>query len=225
MIPDGNLGKATDTFIFMTGDTKILRQIPFGCTAKVDKGFLVDNEDAVGGIVIDCPQKRLKKQVQQSSADTGQTQKVGNTRIVIENVNGKVKGSVRLLNALIPCSQFSIISKIVRVGFLLQNFKKPIIQRRNPSEGTIDENRPCRAEIRWYGATDVGLVDVRVRGNVRLWGLKSEVELHDRLSKMPIHRDKSPVEISEIVLAKRLDLEKRRELYRVVHGIEYEEGL
>ena len=100
MIPDGNPGKAADTF--MTGDTKILRQIPFGCTAKVDKGFLVDNKDAVEGIVIDCPQKRLKKQVQQSSADTGQTQKVGNTRIVIENVNGKVKGSVRLLNALIP---------------------------------------------------------------------------------------------------------------------------
>ena len=42
---------------------------------------------------------------------------------------------------------------------------------------------------------------------------------------MPEHEDKSPVEISELVLAQRIDLQKRRELYRVVHGIEYEEDL
>ena len=84
---------------------------------------------------------------------------------------------------------------------------------------TQGNGRPCRGEVRWYGATDDGLRDVR--GDIRLWGLKSEIELHKKLSAMEEHRNKTPTEISELVLAERLDLKKRQELFRKVHGTEY----
>jgi len=101
-------------------------------TAKVDKGFIVNSDAAAEGVDIDRPQKRLRKQTQQTSVDTSQTQKIGNTRIIVENVNGEVKGGIRYLNALIPTLQFPIISKVIRFGFLLQNFKKSIIQNNYP---------------------------------------------------------------------------------------------
>mmetsp|Transcript_23108 Transcript_23108/g.46215 ORF Transcript_23108/g.46215 Transcript_23108/m.46215 type:complete len:198 (+) Transcript_23108:1669-2262(+) len=40
-VPDGNGGKGSD--VMMTDDTNILEIVPFGSTAKVDKGFIVDN--------------------------------------------------------------------------------------------------------------------------------------------------------------------------------------
>ncbi len=161
--------------------------------------------------------------MQQSVADTGQTQKCGNTCIVVENVNGEMKLQVRYLNVLIPCTQFGIISKVVRIGYLMKNFKKAIIQNRDPEE-TMNEGEKLlsRAEIRWFGATDDGLHDVR--GDVHLWGLQCEIERHAELSALPEHRDKTPVEISEIVLSERWDLKKRKELYRVVRGVEYDGG-
>lgn len=217
-VSEGNPGRATDGL--MTKQTKILREVPFGHTVKVDKGFLVDNEAAAEGVLLDRPQKRMKKQVQQSTVDTSQTQKVGNTRIIVENVNGELKLGIRYLNVLIPCTQFGIISKVVRIGYLLQNFKKAIIQNRNPDDSEPEGGRPCRAEIRWFGATDAGLRDIR--GNVRLWGLKCEIELHNKLSKMEEHKNKTPTEISEIVLAQNLHLKKRKELYQEVHGVEYD---
>jgi hypothetical protein len=128
-VPDCNPGHISD--VVLTADTKILRQVPATGTCKVDKGFLIENEAAAEGVVSDRPQKRLKQQVQQSSSDTALQQKSGNTRIVIENVNGGVKLDTRMLNVLIPCSQFGSISKVVRIAFLMQNFKKAIIQDRN----------------------------------------------------------------------------------------------
>lgn len=217
-VPDGNPGKASD--VLMTADTQILRQVPFGYNAKVDKGFLVDNEAAGEGVVVDRPQKRARKQVQQSTVDTTQTQKIGNTRIIVENVNGEMKLQIRYLNVLIPCNQFPIISKLVRIGYLLQNFKKAIVQRRDPSDSEVSSDRPCRAEIRWYGATDSGLKDVRP--DVRLWGLNCEIKLHAELSAE--HPDKTPTEISEMVLDRRLDLQMRKELYREVRNKEYDGG-
>lgn len=216
-IPDGNPGRASD--VIMTSDTNILRQIPFGGTSKVDKGFIVDNDAIAEGVTIDRPQKRLKKQVQQSTVDTSQTQKIGNTRIIVENVNGELKLQIRYLNVLIPCTQFPIISKIVRIGFLLQNFKKAIIQNNTPGAKAQKRGRPCRAAVRWYGANDDGLVNVL--DNVRLWGLQCEVDLHSKLSQMEEHKEKTPEQISEIVLDKRLDVEQRREMYRL-QGKEYE---
>ncbi|KAL7534641.1 hypothetical protein ACHAXR_006013 [Thalassiosira sp. AJA248-18] len=208
-ISEDNPGRAGDGLI--TKHSNILHEVPFGHTVKVDKGFLIENDAAALGVHVDRPQKRLQKQVQQSTVDTSQTQKVGNTRIIVENVNGELKLGIHYLNVLIPCTQFGIISKVVRIGYLLQNFKKAIIQKRNPDETAPQRSRPCRAEIRWYGATDDGLVDVR--GNVRLWGMKSEIELHNKLSQMEEHKTKTPTEISEMVLAKNLHVTKRKELH------------
>ena len=230
-VPDGNTGRLSD--VIATKDTKILRQVPFGHVVQGDKGFLVDNPAAYEGVDVDRPAKRRRKQVQQSDVDTGQTQKLGNKRIIVENVNGEAKLSTRYLNALIPCLQFGAISMIVRISYHMQNFKSSIIQNRDPEDSlpVVDDDeeelevggRPCRAEVRWYGGTDAGLVDVR--GNVRLWGLQCEVERHAALSAMEEHRGKSAVEISEIVLGERWDLKKRQELYRTIHGIEYDGDL
>ena len=54
--------------IHMMEVTHISRQVPFGHTAKVDKGFLVDNLAAAEGMHIDRPQKRLRNQIQQSTS-------------------------------------------------------------------------------------------------------------------------------------------------------------
>ena len=159
--------------------------------------------------------------MQQSSVDTSQTQKLGNTRIVVENVNGELKLQIRYLNVLIPCLQLGIVSKIVRVGYLLQNFKKAIIQHRpdeDQDESGDGAGRPCRAEVRWYGASDAGLRDVR--DNIRLWGLESEIKRHAELTEQ--HRTKSPTEISDMVLDEGISLKKRKQLYTEVHKVEYD---
>ncbi len=220
-VPDGNGGRGSD--VMMTDHTNILVLVPFGWYGKMDKGFTVEDIAAREGARVDRPQKRLRNQKQQSAADTAQTQKVGNTRIIIENVNGGVKMDMRYLNALIPCNQYGIISQIVRVGFLLQNFKKAFIQNRNPDIGVDgdtdnEQGRPCRAEIRWYGTTDAGLTDYR--GSVGLWGLKCEKDRFAKLQQMEEHKDKSEIDIGEMVLQERWDLKKREELY-ALDGREY----
>ena len=68
-----------------------------------------------------------------------------------------------------------------------------------------------------------GLQDVR--SNVRLWGLQCKVDRHADLSAMEENVGKSALEISEIVLAERWDLKKRKELYRTVNGVEYDRDL
>lgn len=144
---------------------------------------------------------------------------------MIENLNGSVKLQVRYFNGSVKCLQFGSISKVVRIGYLMQNFKKAVIQNNNYAANGAGDRRPCRAAIRWYGRTDAGLRDVR--GDVHLWGLDCEIELHKKLSAMAMdaHKDKTPIEISELVLAQRLDLKMRKDLYTTVHGIEYEGDL
>ena len=91
--------------------------------------------------------------------------------------------------------------------------KKAIIQNHNYDDSSPVGERPCRAEIRWYGATDGGLRDIR--DNVKLWGLKSEIALHAKLSAMEEHKDKSAIEISEMVLAEKLDVKLKERLYKL----------
>ena len=43
--------------------------------------------------------------------------------------------------------------------------------------------RPCKAEIRWYGATDDGLYDARL--DVKLWGMEVKIE---HWNKLPVRR-------------------------------------
>jgi len=119
--------------------------------------------------------------------------------------------------------QFGIISKIVRVGYLLQNFKKSIIQNRDPKDEVPVGGHPCQAEVRWYGATDAGLRDVR--DNIHLWGLECEIERHAELSAIDKHKYNTPIEISDIVLSEQWDLKKRKELYRIIHEVEYDGDL
>ena len=73
----------------------------------------------------------------------------------------------------------------------------------------------CRGEIRFYGeesgATDAGLIDIR--HNVKLWGLDCEVKRHAELSALEVHKDKTPIEISEMVLAEKWDVKMREQLY------------
>ena len=133
-----------------------------------------------------------------------------------------MKEGIRYLNVLIPTLQFGIISKIVRIGYLMQNFKKAIIQNKDPHEAAPTGGRPCRAEIRWYGATDTGLRDVR--DNIRLWGLQCEIERFDELVAMEEHKNKSAIEIADLILDERWDLKQRKEMYLSVHGIEYNGG-
>jgi hypothetical protein len=45
------------------------------------------------------------------------------------------------------------------------------------------------------------------------------------MSAMSEHKDKTPIQISEMILAQRHDLRLRKEMYRTVHGIEYTDDL
>ena len=65
---DGNPGRINDPVV--TKDAQVLRQVPFGGTCKADEGCIVDNQGCAEGFFVDRPQKRLKKQVLQSSIDT-----------------------------------------------------------------------------------------------------------------------------------------------------------
>jgi len=82
--------------------------------------------------------------------------------------------------------------------------------------------RPCRAEIRWYGATDAGLCNIC--DNIRLWGLQCEIEIFDEMVSMEEHKNKSAIEIADLILNERWDLKKRNEMYLLVHGTEYDGG-
>eukprot|EP00978_Attheya_sp_CCMP212_P034848 scaffold148472_cov54-Attheya_sp.AAC.1 len=157
----------------MTIVSKFLEQVPPGMAVEVDKGFLIDNLCAMVGIICIRPEKRLNGQVQQAATSTALTQKVGKTRIPFEQSNGQMKQSTRFFNTPISILQFGLADLLFRVGYLIQNFKLGFIQERCPKEGEDSNGRPCRAEIRWHGATDIRLIDVRP--NVDLWGSVEEV--------------------------------------------------
>ena len=94
--------------------------------------------------------------------DTSLTQKVGKTRIVIEQDNGQMKQATIFFDRKIQINQLGLADKVFRASFLLQNFKLPFIQER--SDNAANTGRLCKCEIWLYGATDDGLVDVRPEG-------------------------------------------------------------
>ena len=83
-----------------------------------------------------------------------------------------MKGATYYFDKTIPVNQLALADFIFRTGFPLQNFKKAFIQER--PEGCSNVGPPCVVEIRWYGRTDEGLVDVHPM--VDLWGNDSEVK-------------------------------------------------
>ena len=193
MIGVGHGGSISDPVA--TAVATILESLPFGTAVEVDKGFLIENECAMLGVMCVRPMKLLKHQTQQSAEETGLTQKVGKTRIVVEQANGQMKKSVNYFDSRIKLLQVGLADRILRAGFLLQNFKLAFIQER---KSPANNPRPCKAEIRWYGATDDGLVDVRPM--IDLWGLDSEVERWHELRADEVNAHLSDTEISDMVL-------------------------
>ena len=113
--------------------------------------------------------------------------------------------------------QLGVDPLILRVCYLMQNFHLPFIQGRHLTEEWSDEGPdakrlcPSRAEIRWYGGSDDGLVDVR--GNVSMWGTNREIKRFEDLRSLDEHKDKSDIDIGEMVLEENLialDAEEHR---------------
>eukprot|EP00984_Skeletonema_dohrnii_P017971 scaffold8290_cov120-Skeletonema_dohrnii-CCMP3373.AAC.1 len=138
--------------------------------------------------------KMLKGQTQQSKEDVALTQKVGKTRIPIEQVNGQMKGSASFFDKRIRLDQVGLADLICRSSYLLQNFKLGFIQQHDGKT----TNRPCKAEIRWYDGKDDGLFDVRPL--IDLWGNQSEIKRWRELRLDPANAELSDTDISEIVL-------------------------
>ena len=99
-----------------------------GSKVEVDKGLLIENECALLGIGCVRPMKMVDGQKQQSADDAALTQKVGKSRIVIEQKNGQMKGGTDYFDKTIPVCQLGLADAIFRAGFLLQNFKVAFIQ-------------------------------------------------------------------------------------------------
>lgn len=117
------------------------------------------------------PKKMLKKQVQQAAEDTNETQKIGKTRIPVEQLNGGTKLSTHWLQGSVPITQISLLSLVMRASFLMQNFRPGYVQG---CQTTPPEGRPSRVEVRYYGKTEDGLFDARP--HYKLWALKSEIK-------------------------------------------------
>jgi len=75
----------------------------------------------------------------------------------MENVNDELDVGVCYLNVLISTLKLGSISKIVQIGYLMQNFKKAIIQNRDPHEASPAGGH---AELRVDGTVQLMLVYV-----------------------------------------------------------------
>ena len=136
--------------------------------------------------------------MQQSKEDVALTQKVGKTRIVIEQANGQMKKSTGFFDKNIRIDQIGLADLIFRASYLVTNFRLPFIQGRDEIVDEDDDGRPCKAELRWGGATDDGLIDVLPM--IDLWGIDQEVNHWNNLRAMPEHENLSDTEISDMVL-------------------------
>ena len=177
-----------------TAVSTILENIPFGMAVEVDKGFLIENACALLGIVSIRPMKLLEGQQQQSKEDTALTQKIGKSRITIEQNNGQMKQSTNFFDSKIRIQQIGLADRIFHASFLLQNFKLPFVQGRDKNAARV--GRHCKLRIRWYDGSDDGLIDVRPM--VDLWGLDCEIKRWHELRKQ--NDNLTDTEVSELVL-------------------------
>ena len=105
----------------------IKNNLRFGDIVEVDKAFLIECQCALLGIQVQRPTTMRDKQRQQSRGDTEKTQEVGNTRIIIEQVNRQGKSENRYFRGPVPISSKNIVSQMMRVGFMFANFKPAFI--------------------------------------------------------------------------------------------------
>ena len=105
MVGSGHGGSISDPVA--TSVSEMLAIVPHGMSIKVDKGFLIENECALRGIACVRPLKMIDHQTQQSAEDAALTQKVGKTRIVIEQCNGQMKQSTPISTARSRCNSLA----------------------------------------------------------------------------------------------------------------------
>ena len=177
-----------------TAESKILSFLPAGVSVCVDKGFLIENLAAELGLQAIRPVKKRKLQKQQSAAETATTQKVGNSRIVIEQVNGQMKMQDRYFNGKVPILQTSIVSLLFKNGFMMTNFKVGFVIGNHTGAA---RGRECRAAVRYTGKSDDGLIDVR--GMPETWATKSEMKRFKKA--MEIFPSMPPADVGELVLS------------------------
>jgi hypothetical protein len=194
-ITDGHGGSISDPIFTVVSN--ILEQVPFGCAVEVDKGFLIENLCAILGIICIRPMKMMDRQTQQSKEDVALTQKVGKTRIPIEQANGQMKRGTAFFDRNIRVDQIGLADLIFRSSYLLTNFKLGFIQDRDESI-VVEGGRPCKAEIRWYDGTDDGLIDIRPE--VELWAADPEIKRWYELRKLEENEQLTDTDISEKVL-------------------------
>ena len=72
-----------------------------------------------------------------------------------------MKNATAWFDKNVKVNQIGIADLIFRSSYLLQNFKLGFIQGQSDLSKQDVQRRPCKAEIRYYGAEDDGLVDVR----------------------------------------------------------------
>ncbi len=63
----------------------------------------------------------------------------------------------------------------------MQNFRPGYVQGRRKKASDKTDGRPCRAEVRWYDATEDGLFDARP--TPQLWATRSEMERWSELRR------------------------------------------
>ena len=90
--------------------------------------------------------------------DAALTQTVDKTRFVSEQCNGQMNQATDYVDSKIELQQTGLADLIVRSSFLLKYFKLSFIQE--TPEDVLKTGRPRKAEIRWHGGTDNGLVGV-----------------------------------------------------------------
>ena len=86
-----------------------------------------------------------------------------------------------------------LVTHIMRVSFLMANFKVPYVH--GVTTGSSNQ-RECRAAVRYHGSSHEGLEDVRDRPE--LWATKIDLARHMKLSKaLPLL---TAIEVTEFVL-------------------------
>ena len=109
---------------------QLLRAYPKSVIRKFGHANIFMLLDLLGVIII-RPMKFLDNQKQQSKTDTALTQKIGKTRIPIEQKNGQMKRSTAFFDRRIRIDQIALADLIFRSSYLLTNFKLPFIQERD----------------------------------------------------------------------------------------------
>jgi hypothetical protein len=105
---DGLCVRLRDPVATSVSNILVLVGIPFGWQVEVNKGFLIKNLCVLLEIGCIRPPKKLKGQTQQSVEDSALAQKIGNTHIVIENLNGGAKDQGRYFNGMVSFLCYSL---------------------------------------------------------------------------------------------------------------------